>query len=449
MPSRLIDALATTGALAEIFSDRSLLQAMLDFEAALARAEAKAGLVPESAAVAISAAALADDLDAPTIAREARSSGTLAIPLVKALTARVHAADAPSARFVHFGATSQDVADCAMVLTVRRALAVTGADHERLDRTLRELSERHARTVMLGRTLLQPAPPITFGLKVAGWAAALSRSWAQLVAAADDALVLQFGGAAGTLAALGEHAAAVTGALASELSLRTPAAPWHAHRDRLATLVCACGVYTGALGKMARDVALLMQDEVGEAREPGGGSSSMPHKRNPASCAIALAAATRLPGLVGNFLHGMVQEHERAVGGWHAEWPTIADAVQTMGSATAAMADAAGELFVDAERMRANLARTNGAVFAERAVMLMTPALGKDVASRLVDTALTRSRESGQPLRASLMAMPEVVKVIDAEALGRLDVPEQYLGAAEVMRVRLLGESAGLRKSSA
>ena len=195
MSSRLIDSLATTDALADVFSDRSMLQAMLDFEAALARAEAKTGVIPAGAADAISAAARAEDFDAAAIAREARASGTVSIPLVRALTARVHALAAGNARFVHFGATSQDVADSAIVLTVVRACAFLAADHARLERTLRQLSERHAGTVMLGRTLLQPASPITFGLKVAGWVAALVRGWRRVDAAVDEAAVLQFGGA--------------------------------------------------------------------------------------------------------------------------------------------------------------------------------------------------------------------------------------------------------------
>ena len=246
-----------------------------------------------------------------------------------------------SARFVHFGATSQDVADSAMVLTLRRARAILAADHARLERTLRQLSDRHARTVMLGRTLLQPAPPITFGLKVAGWVAALARGWRRVERRVDEAAVLQFGGASGTLAALGDRGLAVSRALAGELGLARPEAPVaHAPRSPGRARRRRCGIYTATLGKIARDISLLMQDEVGEVAEPGGGSSTMPHKRNPAACAVVLAAATRLPGLVAAFLTGMVQEHERAVGGWHAEWPTIAAAVQTTGSALAAMADA-------------------------------------------------------------------------------------------------------------
>ena len=438
MASRLIDSLATTDALAEVFSDRSILQAMLDFETALARAEVTAGVIPERAAGAIAAAARAEHFDAEAIAREARDSGTVSIPLVKALTARVHSADAASARFVHFGATSQDVADSAIILTLQRAHTILAADHRRLESTLRNLSDRHARTVMLGRTLLQPAPPITFGLKVAGWAGALGRAWRRVEVAMDEAAVLQFGGAAGTLAALGDRGQVVSSALAGELGLGAPDAPWHTHRDRLAALVTAVGIYTATLGKIARDITLLMQDEVGEAAEPGGGSSTMPHKRNPASSARVLAAATRLPGLVAAFLTGMVQEHERAVGGWHAEWPTIAAAVQTTGSALEAMAGVAAELSVDADRMRANIERTNGAIFAERAMMLLTPALGKEIANRLVTAALAQSRETGKSFREALMSEPDVASTIPADELRTIDVPENYLGVAETLRKRLL-----------
>jgi 3-carboxy-cis,cis-muconate cycloisomerase len=438
MSSRLIDSLATTDALAEVFSDQSLLQAMLDFEAALARAEAKAGVIPDRAAEAISAAASAEGLDGAAIAREARGSGTVSIPLVSALTARVQATDAASARFVHFGATSQDVADSAMVLTIQRAHAILSGDHARLERTLRQLSDRHARTVMLGRTLLQPAPPITFGLKVAGWVAALVRGWKRLESASRESAVLQFGGASGTLAALGNRGLDVSGALAADLGLRNPEAPWHTHRDRLGALVSACGLYTATLGKIARDISLLMQDEVGETTERGGGSSTMPHKRNPAACAVTLAASTRLPGLVAAFLAGMVQEHERAVGGWHAEWPTIADVLQATGSALSAMADAAAELSVHADRMRANIERTNGAVFAERAMMLMTDSVGREPARRLVTDALARSRETGKTFGEALLAMPDAVRAIPADELRTIEVPEEYLGAAETLRVRLL-----------
>jgi len=434
----LIESLATTDALAAVFSDAALLQAMLDFEAALARAEARLGVIPQRAADAIASAAIAEGFDATAIAREARESGTVSIPLVTALTARVRAADAGSARFVHWGATSQDLSDTAIVLSIKRARPLLAGDHDRLERTLRQLSDRHAGTVMLGRTLLQPAPPITFGLKVAGWVAALGRGWTRVGATFDDALALQFGGASGTLAALGDRSLAVARALADELRLSSPEAPWHTHRDRLAALVASCGIYTGTLGKVARDITLLMQHEVGEAAEPGGGSSTMPHKRNPVGCAVTLAAATRMPGLVAAFLTGMVQEHERAVGGWHAEWPTIAATLQATGAAVAAMADATGELAVHPDRMRSNIEQTNGVIFAERAMMLMAASTGKEVAQRLVSEALERSRQTGQRFREVLMAMPEVVRAISPEQLRTIDTPEHYLGAAEALRIQLL-----------
>jgi 3-carboxy-cis,cis-muconate cycloisomerase len=229
-----------------------------------------------------------------------------------------------------------------------------GATQTRLAQTLRATSDEHAGTVMAGRTLLQPATPITFGLKAATWYAGIRRSWRHLQEAIDAAAVVQCAGPAGTLAALGDRGIAVRRALAGALALHD-GPPWHAERGRLAVVACGCGILTGALGKMARDVSLLMQFEVGEASERGGGSSSMPHKRNPAGSARALAAAARTPGLVAAYLTGLVQEHERAVGGWQAEWPTLATLLQTTGAASEAMADAAEGLTVDRERMRRNM----------------------------------------------------------------------------------------------
>jgi 3-carboxy-cis,cis-muconate cycloisomerase len=293
---------------------------------------------------------------------------------------------------------------------------------------------------MLARTVMQPAPPITFGLKAAGWYAACERSWERLSSAFDAALVLQFGGPSGTLAGLGVKSLDVSAALARELELSNPEAPWHAQRDRLAALVAACGVYTGALGKIARDVTLMMQAEVAEASEPGGGSSSMPHKRNPAGCAIALAAATRLPGLVSTFLAGLPQEHERGVGGGHAEAPTIAAAVQATGAALQAMREVIEGLRVDADRMRANLEATGGVVFAERAMTLLAPRLGRDTAERAIAEALAAQRSSGRPFREALAAIPAVANVIAAADLASLDSPDAYVSAAEAFRLRLLAE---------
>jgi 3-carboxy-cis,cis-muconate cycloisomerase len=447
MPARLIDSLATTEPLAELFSDHSVLQAMLDFEAGLARAEARVGVLPAAAAEHIAAAAKADEFDMAAMTQSMLRAATAAIPVVKALTEKVRARNHEAAGYVHWGATSQDVADTALILLLKRARPVLHNDISRVERALTKLSEQHKNTVMLGRTLLQPAPPITFGLKAAGWLASIHRSHRAMDAAFADALILQFGGATGTLAALGEKGIAVTQELARELGLTDPEAPWHTHRDRLAALLCSCGVVTATLGKMARDISLLMQNEVAEAAEPGGedrgGSSTMPHKRNPAASALALAAAQRVPGLVTTYLSAMVQEHERGVGGWQAEWPVIAAVIQATGLAAASMAEVAEGLSVDAQRMRANIDATRGAIFAERAMILLGAKLGRDVAHKLIEEATRKSATQGRHLAEVLAEMPEVASHIAGETLLQLEVPQQYLGSAETFRQALLASSRG------
>ena len=441
MSSRLLGSFGTTAPLADVFSDDALLSAMLRFEAALARSEARLGVIPAGAADAIGTVAVTGDFDAAAIAREARTTGTVAIPLVDALRARVAAENSAAATFVHWGATSQDVTDTALVLCLARALPLIGSDHQQLAAGLRRLSNQHADTVMLGRTLLQPAPPITFGLKAAGWFAAVSRAGTQMMGAGRAACVLQFGGATGTLAALGPHGLAVAAELARELDLDDPGAPWHAHRDRFASFVAACGVYCGTLAKIARDVSLLMQHEVAEASEPGGRSSTMPHKQNPVACGTALAAAARVPGLVAAFLAAMPHEHERGVNVWAAEASLLVAVVQSTGAALTSVLEAIGTLRVDAPRMRANLAGTGGVVYAERAMMRLAPALGREAARRVIAAALEAARRTDQPFAAALAADAEAAAVLTPEALATMDLPEEYLGAAEELRQRLLGET--------
>ena len=442
MPARLIESLATTDAFADLFSDTSVLQAMLDFEVALARAEARVGIVPLAAADAIAAAAKSEAFDAAKLAKDALLAGALAIPFVKALTEWVRASNPAAAGFVHWGATSQDVSDTALVLLLKRAQPTLKSDLTRLEVALRRMAEQHANTVMLGRTLLQAAPPTTFGLKAAGWLGSIHRCRVRLAAAFAETLIVQLGGATGTLASLGQQGVAVGQALAEELQLGFPDAPWHTHRDRIAALVCACGVLTGSLGKMARDISLLMQNEVSEAAEPSrpgrGGSSTMPHKRNPSGCVATLAAANRVPGHVASFLSAMVQEHERAVGVWQAEWPTIAALMQAMGVATASMAEAAEGLSVDAARMRTNIDATRGVVFAERAMMLLGEKLGRDIAHKLLEEATRQSVAQGRNLAQVLAEIPEVTRHLDRAVLQKLEAPEEYLGSADAFRKRLL-----------
>jgi len=440
--ARLIESLATTETLAELFSDKSVLQAMLDFEAALARAEARAGVIPKAAATHISAAARVAHFDIPLLSRATLRAGTPAIPMVKVLTEKVGARNSEAARWVHWGATSQDVVDTGLVLLLKRAQPILIADLDRLEKSLVSLSGRHKKTVMLGRTLLQPAPPVTFGLKAAGWLAAVRRNRKRLESAFAEALLLQFGGASGTLAALGDKGITVARALAEELELALPDAPWHTHRDRSAHLLACCGVLTGSLGKLARDISLLMQNEVAEAAEPGGdgrgGSSTMPHKRNPIACSLTLAAAQRVPGLVATFLSTMVQEHERAAGGWQSEWPVVASVIQSTGLAAASMAEVAEGISVDPERMRQNIENTKGLIFAERAVKLLAAKLGRDVAHKHLEVATRASIAGNKHLSAVLGEMPEVNSRLDRSVLEQLEVPEDYLGSAETFRKALL-----------
>jgi 3-carboxy-cis,cis-muconate cycloisomerase len=434
---RLIDCLATTDALAAVFSDAAVLRAMLDFEAALALGAAAAGAIPASAGSVIATAASEDGFDAASIASAAAAGATPAIPLVEALRARVESVDAASAAYVHWGATSQDVTDTALVLLLRAARGEIAADHRRIEAALRRLSEQHASTVMLGRTLLQPATPVTFGLKAAGWTAAIGRSWRRAERAWAAAMVIQFGGATGTLAALGDLGPGVVAETARHLGLRIVPA-WHTDRDRLGALLTACGLYVAALGKTARDIALLMQSEVAEAAEPGGGSSTMPHKRNPSGCAVVLAATARMPSLVAAYLTAMVQEHERGVGGIQAEWPIVSAAVQATGAAARSLAASVEGLTVDPARMRRNIDATGGTIYAERAVMLLTPAVGREAAQRLAHDAVARSRESGGTFVSILRSA--VPGSVPAGALDDVDRPERYLGAAEDLRTRLLAD---------
>jgi 3-carboxy-cis,cis-muconate cycloisomerase len=441
MPRGLIGCLTTTDALAALFSDESVLQAMLDFEAALARAEARSGLISAEAAEAIAGACEAPRYDPHALAVEVRRQAAMAIPVVKALTENVRQTSPLAARFVHWGATTQDVTDTALVILLGRARAILAADHASLLQTLRRISNEHAKTVMLGRTLLQAAPPVTFGLKAAGWYAALWRDWTRLDAAFEEALALEFGGASGTLAALAGKGGEVARLLGEELGLRVPDAPWHAHRDRLAAVVADCGIYTATLGKIARDAVLLMQQEIGEAEEAGGGgSSTMPHKRNPSSFAIVLACANRTPGLVADFLAGMIQEHERGIGGLHAEWMTISNVVEATGSALAAMAHGMDHLVAHPERMAANIRATRGLVFSERAMMQIAAATGRDAAHALLSEASRIALDRDIPLAVAISLMPDIAELLTAEQIAALDVPEDYLGSAEEFRRALLGD---------
>jgi 3-carboxy-cis,cis-muconate cycloisomerase len=418
---------------AQHFTIRARLQAMLDVEAALADAEASLDVIPRSAALAIRGACRAELYDSVSLETDARRAGNLAIPMVRELTRRVGTADPDAARFVHWGATSQDIIDTALVLQLRHAVPAVVDDLARAADAAADHARRHASTAMAGRTWLQQATPVTFGLKAAGWVDALDRVARGIRNTFNDAMVLQFGGASGTLAALGDRASPVAQRLGAALTLTVPAIPWHAHRDRLAALSCALGVATGTTGKIGRDIALLAQTEVGEVHEGAagaGGSSTMPPKRNPVNAARALAAAVRAPGLVATVLSAMPQEHERAVGGWQAEWESIPELVVVTADAAAAIADAVEHLVVDPARMRANLDASGGVILAEAVAMRLARHLGKPEAHALVERAVRRAADEGRRFADVLADDPQISAIIDRRAIEELLSPEKYLGAS-------------------
>jgi 3-carboxy-cis,cis-muconate cycloisomerase len=418
----------------EVFSDASLLQGMLDFEAALASAEARCGVIPAQAAGIITRVCGDARLNTEALGRAAVSAGNLAIPLVRELTALVAQEDGNASGWVHWGATSQDAIDTGLVLQLRRALALLEDDLVRLIRAQAALVRKERGTVMTGRTWLQQALPITFGLKVAGWLDGNLRHL-ERIKAARSGLAVQFGGAVGTLASLGSDGLAVRGALAEALQLNVPDLPWHSQRDRLVEIACGVGMLVGALGKTARDMALLMQTELGEASEPAapgrGGSSTMPHKRNPVAAAPILAAALRVPGLVATLLSAMVQEHERGLGGWHAEWEVLPEIFRLAAGALSQSAAVAEALSVDRKAMAANLERSQGVLMAEAVTMALGRFVGRGTAHALLEKAAHEATTSGQPLRTFLEADSTVSQYLTPKDLEHLLDPSNYLGSTQ------------------
>jgi 3-carboxy-cis,cis-muconate cycloisomerase len=373
----------------QAFSAEAFIRAMLDFERALAEAEGAVGVIPQEAARVIASACTDLSLSPETLAREAKRSGSLAVPLVKALTEQIARADARAAAFVHYGSTSQDVLDTALILCLKPCLF----DADRVLATavsrLAGLARRHAGVVMLGRTLMQPATPITAGVKIARWAAALHRCRLRLAEARERTLCIQLGGAVGTLDALGAKRVEVRHRLAMRLELGE-ARQWHDQRDELLRTMAELAIVTETIGKVARDVSLLSQAEVGEMLESPptkgvGGSSAMPHKRNPVACLQALTAALRAPGLMATLLSSSLGEHERALGGWQAELVTIPDLVDAAGSALDALERIAAGLVVNPDRMRTNLEALQGLVFSERLARVIARDTDRASALALVD----------------------------------------------------------------
>ncbi len=418
------EAIFVPDGLREAVSDEAWLQAMLDFERALAAAEARAGVIPADAAEAIAEACRAELYDLSALVPGSRAVGSPAEPLVRALRERLSGA---AVTYVHWGATSQDVLDTAAMLVARRALGLVVGELDGAAAACAALARAHRGTVMAGRTLLQQAVPTTFGAKAAGWLVSVVEARRRLVEIAERRLAVELGGAAGTLSGLGDRGLEVLRLLAEELDLAEPVVPWHAGRVRIAELGGALDVAAGVLAKIGLDVALLSQTEVGEVREPPGrgGSSTMPHKRNPIGSALAIACARRVSGCASVLTAALVSEHERALGAWHAEWAPLSDALALTGGAAASIREVLTGLEVDAARMRANM---SDVLAAEHVSLLLAERLGRAQAHELVGEA-ARSESFRDALLAAGLSEEERDRVLD---------PASHLGVAEALVDRAL-----------
>jgi 3-carboxy-cis,cis-muconate cycloisomerase len=429
--SSVYGGLFTTPAMRAVFADEARLQRMLDVEAALACAQAKLGMIPAEAAQEITAKADVSRFDLAAIGRGTELVGYPIVPLVKALS---QACAGEAGRWVHWGATTQDIMDTALVLQLRGGLELIRQDLAGIETALADLARRYRDTPMAGRTHAQHALPITFGFKCALWLAPLQRHSDRLARLSGEVAVVQFGGAVGTLASLGADGIRVMKALAAELGLRTPPIAWHVGRDGLAEVASFLGLLTGSLGKIATDIALLMQAEIGEVAEPyregRGGSSTMPQKRNPIACEFILACARNVRQLVPVMLDAMVQDHERATGPWHAEWVALPQAFALTAGALHHTRALLEGLVVDPARMLRNLDTTRGMISAEAVMMALAPHVGREQAHHVVAAACQRALAHGRHLLDELQTDAAITTHLPPARLLELLDPQNYTGLA-------------------
>jgi 3-carboxy-cis,cis-muconate cycloisomerase len=439
--SALFGALFVPEALRESTDDRAWLRAMLDAEAALAGAEADAGLIPAAAAEAIAAACDPGRFDLEALGRDARASGNPVVPLVAALGAEL---DEESAAFVHWGATSQDVMDSAAMLVAKRSLTAIDAELGGVAKACAALADEHRTTPMAARTLLQQALPTSFGLKASGWLDGIVDARERLASLRPAA---QLGGAGGTLASLGAEGDRVLALYAKRLDLADPGLPWHTARLRVAELGSALALAAGAAEKVALDLVLLAQTEVGEVAESfdggRGGSSTLPQKRNPVGSVLAIACARGVRGAAGVLLEAMPQEHERAAGAWQSEWGALSDALALCGGAAASVREALEGLEVRPERMRQNLDQSRGLPMAESVTMALAGSLGRPRARELVGAAAARAQDQGRPLRDELLSDEAIAAELSEDQIDAALDPAGYLGSAELFIDRALGRYRG------
>lgn len=433
------DAYFSTPAMSASFSPQAHVRGMLAFEAALARAEARAGVIPQDAASAIAARCRVELYDIAALYREAATAGTAAIPLVRMLTARVQG---NAQKYVHWGATSQDAIDTALMLQMCEGLDLLVEGLLNICAVCASLAEQHRGMLMVGRTLLQQALPMTFGLKAARWLSLTMRQVQALRERRKRSCAVQLGGAAGTLASLGDQGLKVVTLLAEELDLPAPDLPWHTERDRVAEIATTVGIMSGAMAKIAQDVVLMAQTEVGEVMEgtvPGkGGSSAMPQKHNPVDATRTLASARLAIGVVPVILNAMVQEHERAVGGWQAEWAALPELFRYSACAVEGVRGALTGLQVDAERMKTNLAATHGLIMAESLTMVLASHIGRPEAYRIVQAISKQVNDEGIDLRQATLDAEQIRAILSVEEIDNALDPGNYLGSTNTFINRVL-----------
>lgn len=431
-----------TPAMREVFADTRLVERYIEIEVALAKAQARCGVIPSSAAADIARLARLEHIDFDVMRRETDIVGYPILPLVHQLVSMCGEAG----RYVHWGATTQDIMDTATVLQVRDALDIVENDIRALREILADLACKHRDTPMAGRTHLQQALPVTFGYKVAIWLAMFDRHQQRLSQLRERVLCVQFAGAAGTLASLGEQGLVVQQALAEELSLATPATTWHVARDGLAETINLLAMVTASLGKIAMDIMLMASTEFAEVYEPfvkgRGASSTMPQKRNPISSELMLAAAKAVRQHAGLMTDAMIQDFERATGPWHAEWIAIPESFVLTAGALNQAKFALGGLIVDTDQMQRNLGISQGLIVAEAVMMGLAPVIGRQQAHDVVYDACRAVHEKGGSLAQALMAVPVVMESFDEKTIEQLTDPANYLGLSGQMVDRALSASA-------
>lgn len=436
----------------EIFSDRALVKYMIETEVALAQAQAAVGVIPQSAADIITFATqdAVEKIDFQSLAIATGLAGNIAIPFVKQLTSIVKQVDEEASRYVHWGATSQDILDTACVLQSRDALVIVELLLNQCYQAALQQVQRYRHQVMMGRTWLQQALPITLGHKLARWASAFKRDLDRLQLMKSRVLTAQLGGAVGSLASLQNQGTSVTQTFAKTLNLTHAACTWHGERDRIVEIASVLGLITGNAGKMARDWSLMMQTEVAEVFEPTaqgrGGSSTMPHKRNPVAAASVLAAANRVPALMSSMYQSMVQEHERSLGSWHAEWLALPEIFQLTAGALERTLDVLKGMDVNAENMRANIECTQGLIMAEAVMMALAPHLGRLNAHHVVEAACKKAVAEQKHLKDIMAETAEVTALFNAKQLEAIFKPESYLGNIQDQIDAVLQEAKGEAK---